>query len=96
MNGHGGPLVFVSTRNLRCVYNWAGFKTKNTLFQAQGVRATKKSTHQHIIILASTVKKLFFFFLGKMQRRHCTCFHVVFGGNYNELCMLFKDPKIQL
>lgn len=60
MNGHGGPLVFVSTHNLWCVYNWAGFKTKNTLFQAQGVRATKKAHTSTYLFLQALWKSSLF------------------------------------
>lgn len=60
MNGHGGPLVFVSTRNLRCVYHWVGFKNKEHTVSGSRCKSNqkKKSTHQQILILASTEKKL--------------------------------------
>lgn len=58
----GMVVLLFSFPPVTSVYNWAGFKTKNTVFQAQGVRAraTQKRTHQHILFLASIVKEGFF------------------------------------
>lgn len=77
MNGHGGPLVFVSASNLQyvcvcvCMCHWARFKTKNTLFETQGVRERERDedTHQHVHILARTAK------VAKAAKRKMQCPH---------------------